>query len=252
MKTLNIKNSVISSKKQSGFTLVEIAIVLVIIGLLLGGILKGQELINSARVRNIADQGSATQAAYFGFIDRYRQVPGDWAQANATTGIGQAIISPLAANGNAGNGRLDANDYDEASGFWEQLSKAGFISGLYAGGGTAANIQDGTRAPVNAFNGTVALTRLTGAGTDYQGNGGSRLAYIFGAQIPVSIMRELDVKLDDGVPNTGVVRAVRDGGGTTNLSALLDQPAGAIACVDAANNWDITNDSQDCNGVSLF
>ena len=41
-------------RKQQGFTLIEIAIVLVIIGLLLGGVLKGQELINAARVRNIA------------------------------------------------------------------------------------------------------------------------------------------------------------------------------------------------------
>ncbi len=71
-------------KKQSGFTLVEIAIVLVIIGLLLGGILKGQELINSARVRNLADQNSGIQAAYYGFIDRYRQVPGDMTPQNAT------------------------------------------------------------------------------------------------------------------------------------------------------------------------
>ena len=82
------------NKKQSGFTLVEIAIVLVIIGLLLGGILKGQELINSARVRNLADQNSGIQAAYFGFIDRYRQVPGDWAKAGstgATSAIGLTI-----------------------------------------------------------------------------------------------------------------------------------------------------------------
>ena len=70
-------------QQQKGFTLVEIAIVLVIIGLLLGGILKGQELINSARVRNLADSTSGIQAAYFGFIDRYRRVPGDWAQAAA-------------------------------------------------------------------------------------------------------------------------------------------------------------------------
>ncbi len=241
-------------KKQSGFTLVEIAIVLVIIGLLLGGILKGQELINSARVRNIADQGSATQAAYYGFIDRYRQVPGDWAQAAATIGIGQAIVSPLAANGNAGNGRIDTNDYDEASGVWEQLSKAGFINGLYVGGGTAANYIDGTRAPVNAFNGTVALSRFSGtnvAANDYQGTGGNRLAYVYGPQIPATIMRELDVKLDDGAPATGIVRAVRDGGGTTNMSLILDQPAGAVACV-AAGAWDVTNASQDCNGIFLY
>jgi prepilin-type N-terminal cleavage/methylation domain-containing protein len=242
-------------KKQSGFTLVEIAIVLVIIGLLLGGILKGQELINSARVRNIADQGSATQAAYYGFIDRYRQVPGDWAQAAATIGIGTAIVSPLAANANAGNGRIDTNDYDEASAVWEQLSKAGFINGLYVGAGAVGNFIDGTRAPVNAFNGTVALSRFSGtnvAANDYQGTGGNRLSYVYGPQIPATIMRELDVKLDDGAPTTGIVRAVRDGGGTTNLSVILNQPGGAVACVDAGFNWDVTNASQDCNGIFLY
>ena len=71
------------ARKQSGFTLVEIAVVLVLIGLLLGGILKGQQLISSARVRNMADQNSGIQAAYYGFIDRFRQVPGDMPAALA-------------------------------------------------------------------------------------------------------------------------------------------------------------------------
>ena len=61
-------------RRQSGFTLVEIAIVLVVIGLLLGGILKGQELVNSARVRSLADLNASAQAAYFGFIDRYGRI----------------------------------------------------------------------------------------------------------------------------------------------------------------------------------
>jgi len=59
-------------KKQHGFTLIEIAIVLVIIGLLLGGVLKGQELITSARVRNIISQQDGVKAAFFGFVQRQR------------------------------------------------------------------------------------------------------------------------------------------------------------------------------------
>ena len=69
--------------QQSGFTLIEIAIVLVIIGLLLGGVLKGQELITSARVRNMISQQDGIKAAYFGFLDRYRALPGDYAAASS-------------------------------------------------------------------------------------------------------------------------------------------------------------------------
>ena len=65
-------------RKQQGFTLIEIAIVLVIIGLLLGGVLKGQELITSARVRNLISQQDGVKVAYFGFLDRYRALPGDY------------------------------------------------------------------------------------------------------------------------------------------------------------------------------
>src|SRR6185312_9721697 len=71
-------------KAESGFTLIEIAIVLVIIGLLLGGVLKGQELITGARVRNLIQQQDGIKAAYFGFLDRYRALPGDYASATKT------------------------------------------------------------------------------------------------------------------------------------------------------------------------
>src|SRR6478735_3489802 len=72
-------------KRQQGFTLIEIAIVLVIIGLLLGGVLKGQELITSARVRNLITLQDGIKAAYFGFLDRFRALPGDYTAA--TTNI---------------------------------------------------------------------------------------------------------------------------------------------------------------------
>src|SRR5450759_255690 len=65
------------SRKQSGFTLVEIAIVLVIIGLLLGGVLKGQELVNSAKVKNFISDFRSTQLLIYGYQDKFKAIPGD-------------------------------------------------------------------------------------------------------------------------------------------------------------------------------
>jgi len=70
------------TKRQQGFTLVEIAIVLVIIGLLLGGILKGQEMITQAKIKNSIADFSGISAAYHGYQDRYRAIPGDDANAS--------------------------------------------------------------------------------------------------------------------------------------------------------------------------
>src|SRR5205807_4076721 len=79
MRNLDCKNTAERrmSKRRQGFTLVEIAIVLVIIGLLLGGILKGQEMITQAKIKNVVADFSGISAAYHGYQDRYRAIPGD-------------------------------------------------------------------------------------------------------------------------------------------------------------------------------
>ena len=69
--------------KQSGFTLIEIAIVLVIIGLLLGGVLKGQEMINNGKIKRAINDVNGISAAYYSYLDRYAAFPGD--DANAAT-----------------------------------------------------------------------------------------------------------------------------------------------------------------------
>jgi len=106
--------------------------VLVIIGLLMGAVLKGKQLQDSARVRKLADVTTGVEVAYLAFQDRYRRVPGDWSAAGASAGIGE----PITGGGNE-NGRLDnppgANVYDEVNALWEQLSKAGIIKGRYPG-----------------------------------------------------------------------------------------------------------------------
>ena len=251
------------NKKQSGFTLVEIAIVLVIIGLLLGGILKGQELINSARVRNMADQNSGIQAAYFGFIDRYRQVPGDWAALPAAQAIGDATVT-LGGNG---NGRID-NDITEAAAVFSQLSKSNFLGGGFTPATLAtapANEGDyiaNIASPVNAFNGPLILTRNAG----YSGTTSTRLNLHMGVNVPVSIARELDIKVDDGLPNTGVLRmTIPDGTDTTfdTISFVSNvitctTVTGAVAAGNAdgtgANTdiFDVFDDFQDCGQVFVY
>lgn len=232
--------------RQTGFTLVEIAIVLVIIGLLLGGILKGQELINSARVRNLADQNSGIQAAYYGFIDRYRQVPGDWNTTDATNAIGVTINT-----GGDGNGQINAGDWTEAGAVWEQLSKANFIQGNYTGNsaGTEAGYLATGIAPVNAFNGTLLL----GRGDDYTGTANERLNLTMGDNIPVNIARELDVKIDDGLPQTGVLRLSVPSGSATTWGTPTE--ATSTDCADTGVSpviYDIATDAQNCNLAFLY
>ncbi len=250
-----------SNKKQSGFTLVEIAIVLVIIGLLLGGILKGQELINSARVRNMADQNSGIQAAYFGFIDRYRQVPGDWAAAAAAQAIGDATVT-LGGNG---NGRID-NTLAEAAGVFSQLAKSQFIGGGFtpavAAPGSEALYISTVASPINAFNGPLILTRNAG----YSGTTSTRLNLHMGVNVPVSIARELDIKVDDGLPNTGVLRMTIPDGGVTTFDtisfvsnvATCTTDTGAVTAGNAAGTgaatdiFDVFDDFQDCGQVFVY
>jgi len=252
-----------SNKKQSGFTLVEIAIVLVIIGLLLGGILKGQELINSARVRNMADQNSGIQAAYFGFIDRYRQVPGDWAALPAAQAIGDATVTL----GGDGNGRID-NDITEAAAVFSQLAKSNFLGGGFTPATLATAPADedayiaNIASPVNAFNGALILTRNAG----FSGTAATRLNLHMGVNVPVSIARELDIKVDDGLPNTGVLRMTIPDGGVTTFDtisfvsnvATCTTDTGAVTAGNAAGTgaatdiFDVFDDFQDCGQVFVY
>ena len=236
-------------RNQHGFTIVEIAIVLIIIGLLLGGVLKGQELINSARVRNLADTNSGIQAAYYGFIDRYRQVPGDMTAATAASAIGDAAIT---AGGDA-DGRVDDADWGEASALWVHLTRSGFLQGNYNGGATdSATYRDVEVAPRNAFDGYMLLGRTR----DYSTTDGAptatrtvRLGLVLGDNIPVDIARELDVKIDDQRPLTGSLRFT----GTTTFSHAGVSEATTL-CMTAAtsNEYDVAGDAQNCNLVYIY
>src|SRR5512145_2645285 len=77
-------------QEQRGFTLLEIVILVLIVGVVLAAVLKGQEMITSAKVKQVARQLDEIRAAYFGFEDRYRALPGDYAQADVHLHCGGA------------------------------------------------------------------------------------------------------------------------------------------------------------------
>src|SRR5262249_12234754 len=137
-----------SIRKQHGFTLVEIAIVLVIIGLLLGGILKGQEMITQAKIKNAIADFSGISAAYYGYQDRYRAIPGDDSSAGArgttrtaaTAGNGNGIVA-----GTYNNAGAVCTAAVEACSWWDHLRRAGFVAG------------NGAIQPTNAFAGQIGV-----------------------------------------------------------------------------------------------
>ncbi len=200
--------------KQKGFTLIEIAIVLVIIGLLLGGVLKGQELINTARVRALNNTVDGITAAWFSFQDRYRAFPGDYTQASVNL-----PGSPANGDGNGLVGGTTSTNPDvERAMVWMHLQSAGYITGGYDDNtATVANADEYgcpvTVCPNNGFGAGMNLNY----GAMRQAGGSDAHELMTGRGIPVEVIAELDRKVDDGDPGSGAMQLGKAGtnwGGT--------------------------------------
>ncbi len=245
--------------KSHGFSLVELSIVLVILGLLVGGVLAGQSLIRAAELRVVTTEYTRYITASQSFRDKYFMLPGDisnaqsfWGSAAACPGTSaQPSTNATTCNGNGDGAIMYYAGSNELYRYWQHLANAGLVEGTYSGvtGGAANSYTSivGTNVPRSKLNGAGWSaynygTQLISSTWAFEGVyenifflGSNYADYL--SDTPVLKPEEawnIDTKLDDGKPGTGLVR-VRESltschdAGTSNSAALAGTARYALA-----------------------
>lgn len=248
--------------RQAGFSLIELAIVLVIIGLLIGGVLTGQALIHASELRAITTEADKNKTAIHAFQDRYLSLPGDTTRAVKFWGALDPVASTCdtleatgdtaTCNGN-GDGRIGLDDglgYEPLR-LWQHLANAWLVYGYYTGTTTTAGVyqvEAGRNVPASRYpNGAwcARWRQATTASADHFDEPASNHALLFGAddsvapcEAPVLSPEDalnIDRKLDDGRPGTGAVQtmwrtACTDATGPTDRHASYLASISEVRC----------------------
>ena len=243
--------------RQGGFTLIEIVIVLVILGLLMGGVLKGQELITSARVRSITALMDGVKAAFYGFQDRYRGLPGDYMMADKVMrcpggtclkGNGDGVIERTAVP-------LGGSEPNESMLVWTHLTSAGLLNGSY-GMSAGETVPTDANTPKNPFNIYMQIV-YDNRYLDKVAPAANRHNLKAGALLPVEIAAEVDRKADDGNGLSGSFRYSTYGDAATGGNAPVAPPAPSAtyapgACISDTGMWYAAQGEVNCGAASLL
>ena len=242
---------------NKAFSLVELSIVLVILGLLTGGILAGQSLIRAAEIRSVSADFNRYSAASMAFRDKYMALPGDMRNATSFWGTDSGGCpngggSTGTCNGN-GDGLVDSVDsattYSERFHFWKHLANAGLIEGNYtgvAGSGGIAHSVPGTNVPTSKISNSGFSAGYMTTHASYYLNFETINLFYFGQMTATSHTQgsalsteeawSVDTKLDDGKPAYGWV-------GSLNLTG---NAGCASSDTDASATYQLTRTGLSC------
>jgi len=196
-------------KNSKGFSLIELAIAITIIGFLIGAVLKGQSLIEDAKVQDGVKTATDLSEVSLSFKNRYHYIPGDLPLAgNDIAGLSTGCNLPINTSG-IGDGAI--NNATERSCANEELLLAGYIksaiSSPFGSGATwlTSFTDASTSGNTPCTNGAVSNTTPTPRAVNV----------VLMDEVPIKLAQQMDIKTDDGIFNTGQVRASADYTSTT-------------------------------------
>lgn len=252
-------------RQHHAFSLVELSIVLVILGLLTGGVLAGQSLIRAAELRSLTTDYMKFHTAIYSFRDRYFALPGDMANATKFWGVaagdGKSANAPCKTTKTTDgktcdgddNGQISCNwvgcSFYEMNRGWQHLANAGLIEGNYVGAPAPSYFESGVNVPASRIAAgsmwdMIYFASDTGSTTGFASKEGHKMRIQGGTSsyyLTPSEAWNVDLKLDDGRPNLGSVVSLK-GNATYPCSTTAGQPVSA----DADTQYSVASATVSC------
>ena len=249
-------------KRSSGFTLFELSLVLVIIGLLVGGIVGGNAMIHASNLRSVIGDAQKYKQSIIDFQDKYKALPGDFAGAEAIWGSDASCpnspysTTPHVAtcNGN-GDGLVGPTDmHNSFTGdrewhrVWQHLADAKMIDAKFSGISTAGNdLVSGINSPQSQIpNGSFTFLYIMQSNLPYTwpgtvghylifGKSMSDHSWNVGSVISAPEAYSIDAKLDDGKPGLGSIRTAPNAGGSADCTSNVTDASTATYTTSGTN-----------------
>jgi prepilin-type N-terminal cleavage/methylation domain-containing protein len=223
-------------EKISGFTLVELSIVLIIVGLITGGIIGAQSLINSSKIKKVISDVADIRTAVNGFSLEYDDVPGDFSQAysywNTNCGTNNAALSNDGGCNGDGDGLIEIGSavaYGENLAIWKHLILSELLKGNYTGASSSSAVKIGTNVPVSTIDGGgYEIRNFVITGFNFTNSirlGAAATNDLAKEALTIKDATNIDKKIDDGVPVSGRIYGANGSGSSSCINTTPNPDA---------------------------